>query len=168
MRNIAIIGATGMLGQPVTQEFINAGFEVSILARDINKAKKVFGTSVQVVHGNIKDPDTIRQLLNGKDGLYMNLSVDQKSRNVDFQPEREGLDNILKISKETDIKRIGYLSSLVQFYQGKNGFNWWVFNIKQAAIEKIKKSGIAYSIFYPSTFNRNELLLSNFLIVELK
>jgi hypothetical protein len=33
-----------------------------------------------------------------------------------------------------------------------NGFNWWAFSIKQSAIEKIKASGIHYSIFYPSTF----------------
>ena len=28
MKKIAIIGSTGMLGQPVTNAFINAGFEV--------------------------------------------------------------------------------------------------------------------------------------------
>ncbi|WP_212592962.1 NmrA family NAD(P)-binding protein [Spirosoma agri] len=30
---IAIIGATGMLGQPVTHEFIRAGFSIRIIAR---------------------------------------------------------------------------------------------------------------------------------------
>lgn len=33
-----------------------------------------------------------------------------------------------------------------------NGFNWWSFEIKQAAVNAIKKSGLNYSIFYPSTF----------------
>jgi hypothetical protein len=152
MRKIAIIGATGMLGQPVTQEFMNAGFEVSILARNTEKAKKIFGSSIEVIDGNVKDIDNIRQLLKGQDGIYLNLSVEQKSSKTDFQPEREGLDNILKVAKEANIKRVGYLSALVQFYQGQNGFNWWAFDIKQTAVEKIKNSGIPYSIFYPSTF----------------
>ena len=33
-----------------------------------------------------------------------------------------------------------------------NGFNWWAFQIKHAAVNAIKKSGLNYSIFYPSTF----------------
>lgn len=152
MKKIAIIGATGMLGQPVTKEFMKAGFEVCILARDTHKAKQIFGSSIQVFEANIKDIDKISQFLKGQDGLYLNLSVEQKSSKSDFQAEREGLDNILKIAKEANIKRIGYLSSLVQFYQGQSGFNWWVFDIKQKAVDKIKNSGIPYSIFYPSTF----------------
>ncbi len=98
-----------MLGQPVTQEFMNAGFEVSILARNTEKAKKIFGSSIEVIDGNVKDIDKIRQLLKGQDGIYLNLSVEQKSSKTDFQPEREGLDNILKVAKEANIKRVGYL-----------------------------------------------------------
>ena len=56
------------------------------------------------------------------------------------------------IAKECGTKRLGYLSSLVHFYQGQNGFNWWVFDRKKNAVQKIKNSGIGYSIFYPSTF----------------
>ena len=33
-----------------------------------------------------------------------------------------------------------------------NGFKWWAFEIKHAAVDAIKKSGLNYSIFYPSTF----------------
>ncbi len=141
-----------MLGQPVTQEFIKAGFEVTLFARDMQKSKQIFGTSIQVIEGNLQDTGKIREVLQGQDGLYLNLSVEQKSSKSAFQPEREGLDNILNIAKQSSIKRIGYLSSLVHFYQGQNGFNWWVFDIKKQAVEKIKNCGIPYSIFYPSTF----------------
>lgn len=152
MKKIAIIGATGMLGQPVTSEFIKAGFEVTSFARNVAKANQIFGPSIKIIEGKLQDTDKIRQLLEGQDGLYLNLSVEQKSSKSEFQPEREGLDNILDIAKKCNIKRIGYLSSLVHFYQGQNGFDWWVFDIKQKAVEKIKNSGITYSIFYPSTF----------------
>lgn len=152
MKKIIIIGGTGMLGQPVTQEFIKAGFEVTLFARNIQKSKQIFGNSIQVIEGNLNDTEKIRQAFQGQDGLYLNLSVEQKSNKSEFQPEREGLDNILNVVKQSSIKRIAYLSSLVHFYQGENGFNWWVFDIKQQAVEKIKNCGIPYSIFYPSTF----------------
>jgi hypothetical protein len=152
MNKIAIIGATGMLGQPVTHQFINAGFKVSILVRNAEKAKKLFGTSVQIFKGDLSDIDSIGQFLHGQDQLYLNLSVEPDSGKNDFQPEREGLDNILQAIKNSSIKRVAYLSSLVHFYQGQNNFNWWVFDIKKKAVEKIKSSGVAYSIFYPSMF----------------
>ncbi len=144
-----------MLGQAVAQEFIKTGFEVTLFARNTEKAKHIFGSSIQVIEGNLQDALKIEQLLQGKDGLYLNLSVDKNSRKSDFQPEREGLDNVLKISKQNKINRIGYLSSLVSFYQGQNGFNWWVFDLKQKAVDKIKNCGVPYSIFYPSTFMEN-------------
>jgi hypothetical protein len=60
--------------------------------------------------------------------------------------------HLISAAKKKNIKRIGYLSSLVMFYQGMNGFNWWVFDIKHKAVKMIKESGIPYSVFYPSNF----------------
>ena len=149
MKKIAIIGSTGMLGQPVTKAFIDAGFEVSLFVRNADKAKTLFGSNVRIVKGDIKDAAGLKELLTGQDAVYLNLSVEQSSGVNDFQAEREGLKNILRVSKASNIKRVGYLSSLVQFY---TGINWWVLDIKKEAVTNIKQSGLPYSIFYPSTF----------------
>jgi hypothetical protein len=149
MKKIAIIGSTGMLGQPVTNAFINAGFEVSLLVRNADKAKTLFGSKVRIVKGDIKDGASLKELLTGQDAVYLNLSVEQSSGVNDFQAERDGLNNILQFAKASNIKRVGYLSSLVQFY---TGINWWVLDLKKEAVKTIKQSGLTYSIFYPSTF----------------
>ncbi len=141
-----------MLGQPVTKAFIEAGFEVSLLVRDIEKAKQIFGSSLHLFKGDLKDINSLRDFLCGQNALYLNLSVEQASSKKAFQPEREGINNILATVKDTSVNRIGYLSSLVQFYQGHNGFYWWAFDLKQNALATIKNSGVPYSIFYPSTF----------------
>lgn len=60
MKKIAIIGSTGMLGQPVTKAFINAGFEVSLLVRNEDKAKTLFGSNVRIVKGDIKDAASLK------------------------------------------------------------------------------------------------------------
>ena len=155
MKKIAIIGGTGMLGQPVVKEFINANIQVSLLVRDVDKAKQIFGSKLQIKKVNLEDINSIRQVLEGEEAIYLNLSVKQKSSKSEFQTEREGLDNILQALQSSSIKRIGYISSLVQFYQGQNGFYWWVFDLKEKAVAKIKNSGFTYSIFYPSTFMEN-------------
>ncbi len=146
---IAIIGSTGMIGQPVTKAFIIAGFDVTLLIRNANKAKQLFGSNVRILAGDLNDPKCLKELLSGQDAVYLNLSVEQSSGIKDFQPEREGLKNILQVAKISGIKRIGYLSSLVQFYQD---IDWWVFDMKKEAVKSIKQSGLPYSIFYPSTF----------------
>jgi uncharacterized protein YbjT (DUF2867 family) len=149
MPTIAIIGATGMLGQPVTRAFVEAGWNVTILARNEAKARQMFGASVNIIVGDVQDAPSLRALLKGQRSVYMNLSVDQNSSPGDFQPEREGLQNVLAVAREQGVQRVGYLSSLVKDY---DGFDWWSFDIKRAAVETIRKSGLAYSIFCPSTF----------------
>jgi uncharacterized protein YbjT (DUF2867 family) len=152
MAKIAIVGATGMLGQPVTHECIKAGFEVTLLVRNPDKAKTMFGSNIRIISGDLQNTNNLAALLAGQDFLYINLSVEQTSGQKDYQPEREGLQLVLQEAKRAGIKRIGYLSSLVQRYQGQNGFRWWVFDIKWQAVRAIKESGIAYTIFYPSAF----------------
>lgn len=149
MNNIAIIGATGMLGKPVAKAFIAAGFTVTLLARDTAKASAAFGPTVRLIRGDLRDEASVRTLLQGQDAVYLNLSVEQASTAADWQAEREGLALVLRVAKELGIRRIGYLSSLVKDF---DGFRWWVFDIKRAAVDAIRKSGIPHSVFFPSTF----------------
>lgn len=151
MKKILFIGATGMLGRPVAKELIKAGFVITLLARNVKKAQSLF-PGTMVVPGDVFDKTSLVKAMAGMDAVYCNLSVLQTSKEKNRQAEREGVDNIIKAAKETGIKRLAYLSSLVHLYNGMNGFSWWAFNIKQSAVKKIKTAGIPYTIFYPSTF----------------
>ena len=97
----------------------------------------------------------IKKTLADNQTIYMNFSVARSSTEDDFQPEREGVREILTLAKWRDVQRIMYISSIVHWYQGMNGFEWWPFDIKKGAIDKIKRSGIPHIIFYPSTFMDN-------------
>src|SRR6188474_886250 len=151
MQKILFIGASGMLGKPVTLEIMRAGFPVTLLARDVQKMQKLFPKAA-VVKGDVLDIASLEGAMSGQEIVYLNLSVAQSSKKNEPQPEREGINNIIEAAKKTSIKRIVYLSSLIKNYEGMNGFNWWAFQIKQAAVNAIKKSGLNYTIFYPSTF----------------
>lgn len=148
---ILVIGASGMLGKPVTKALIAAGFDSTLLARDVEKLKGLFpGTNIKP--GDVLDKNSLVTAMQGIDAVYCNLSILPASKEKDPQTEREGIDNIIAAAKETGIRRIAYLSSLVHRYQGTNEFDWWAFLYKQQAVQKIQSCGIPYTIFYPSTF----------------
>ncbi|HSK72670.1 MAG TPA: NAD(P)H-binding protein [Pyrinomonadaceae bacterium] len=155
MKRVTVFGATGMLGQPVVKELVDAGFEVTAMVRSPEKARKILPESVNLVPGDLKNLADIEEVLKDTEGVYLNLAVAPESKQNDFQPEREGLDNVIAGAKKAKVKRIALCSSLVHRYQGMNNFNWWAFDIKHRAVEKVKASGIPYAIFYPSSFMEN-------------
>jgi uncharacterized protein YbjT (DUF2867 family) len=160
MKKILVIGSTGMLGKPVTRALINDDFIVSVLARNVKRAQFNFPFT-NVIEGDVFDPVSLAKAFEGQDAVYISLSPPRSSKKTDAMPEREGIDNIISVAQATGIKRIALLSSLVQNYNNTNDYNWWVFDIKQAAVNKVKASGIPYTIFYPSNFMENfdELLM---------
>lgn len=148
---IAIIGATGMLGRPVTHELIRAGYRVRVVARDIEKTKRLF-PHIEVVPGDLRNKASLVNALRGVDVVYLSLSIKQTEKQTDFHTEEEGLTNLIEVARQAGVGRIGYLSSIVMRYQGMNGFDWWASRVKHEAVRIIKASGIPYNIFYPSNF----------------
>lgn len=149
VQKITIIGATGMLGRPVTQVLAKEGFEITALVRSVAMAKKVLPHTVKLVEGNLKDKESIRKALGNADAVYLSLSVKPEEGPDDFHPELDGLKLLIETAREVGVMRILYLSSLVKDYQG---FDWWVFRLKRAAVQMVRDSGLDYTIFYPSNF----------------
>jgi uncharacterized protein YbjT (DUF2867 family) len=151
-KKITVIGATGMIGIPVTNELIRTGFEVTALVRNIEKAKQIFPTGVNFVKGDIQNLNEISNALKNADAVYINISTTANDKQNEFNPEIGGLDNILSALKTSSVKQVAFLSSfLARNYTG----NWWVMNAKKQGITKIKNCGIPYTIFYPSNFMEN-------------
>lgn len=149
IRKIATIGATGMLGIPVTIALLDAGFAVTALARKPDEAKRMLPAATRIVAADARDEASLKRGLAGQDALYLSLSVAPSERKGDFHTEQQGLEHILAAAREVGIKRIGYLSAMVQDTQ-KSG--WWVLDVWRSALLRIKSSGIPYTIFYPSNF----------------
>ncbi len=152
IKKIAFIGITGMLGKPVAIELLKAGCSVRALVRDPEKAKGSIPAGVEIMKGDLKNPPDVDALMKDQDAVYVNLSVTQFEKKNDWHPETDGMEIVLAAAKNNKIARILTISSLVQRYQGMNNFSWWIFEIKEQSIALIKKSGIPYTIFYPSTF----------------
>lgn len=141
-----------MLGIPVAKQLAAAGFELTALVRNPETAKGKLPAGTKLVQGDLRNPESVDQLLAGQDALYINLAVQQTEKKSDWHAEGEGISTLVESAKKNLTRRIVLLSSLVQRYEGMNNFHWWAFQLKTKAIEAIKGSGIPYTIFYPSTF----------------
>jgi len=152
-KKITVIGATGMIGIPVTKELLKAGFEITALVRNVGKAKQIFPTDkIHFVNGDLQNITEISEALKNADAVYISISSSPNDKETEFNPEMHGFDNILSALKTSSVKQVGFLSSfLARNYTG----NWWVMNAKKQAINKIKNCGIPYTIFYPSNLMEN-------------
>ena len=151
MKKILVIGASGLLARPVVRQLLQEGYDLTLGGRDSKKLNELF-PGVKAIEVDVLNKDGLAAVFKGQEIIHMNFSVAQNSRSTDPQPEREGVANVIEVARQTGINRLSYLSSLIKDYEGMNGFHWWVFKIKNAAIGRLKESGIPYSIFYPSTF----------------
>lgn len=149
MKKIAVIGATGMLGMPVVAELVRAGFEVTALVRNPRAAQKRLPQGVRIVQADVADVESLAAGLAGQDAAYLNLAIAPGARKDDFHTEVEGLDNIITAARRTGIKRIAYLSAMIEEH---NPARWWAIDVWTKAIARIKASGIAYTIFYATNF----------------
>ena len=140
-----------MIGKPVTRQLLKAGLDVTLMARNVTKAKAIF-PDANIVYGDVFDPLSLLPVFEEKDAIYISLGPSRKARPGSRMPEQEGIDNIISVAQKTGVKRLAFLSSLVQKYNDTENFHWWIFDIKQEAVEKIKTSGIPYTIFYASSF----------------
>lgn len=152
IQTIAVVGATGMLGAPVTKELKRQGYSVSAVVRDNVNAQKKLGPEIFTHVADLKSVSSLRTAFQQADFVYVSLSTAPGEQNSNFKTEIEGVENIIKAAKLSGVKRIGYLSSLVKDYDEKE---WWVFDAKRKACELLLNCDIPVTIFYPSNFFEN-------------
>ncbi len=152
IRQVAVVGATGMLGKHVTNRLVQQGYSVTAVVRNMLKGQQLLNSKVHLQKGDLSDPGSLLTAFRDVDYLYLNLSTGPYEKDADFRTEIEGLKNAIKAAKQAQIKRIAYLSSLVKDYEG-NG--WWVFDYKREAVRILREADIPVTIFYPSNFYEN-------------
>ncbi len=149
IKRVAVVGATGMLGLPVTRALATAGFEVTALARKPEEARAKLPVGIRVIAADVEQAGTLIPALKGVDAVYVSLSTTPEQTRDGFWTESKGIDAIVSGCRAAGVPRIAYLSSLLQ----KNShMDWWVLQMKRQAVQALRQSGLDYSIFYPANF----------------
>ncbi|MFA6926029.1 MAG: NAD(P)H-binding protein [Bacteroidales bacterium] len=156
IKQLTILGATGNLGAPVTKYLSCLGCQVTAIARNIEKAKQIFGddASIRIVYGDLQNLSSLQKALQDTEYLYLNLSTTATDIQAPFIEEREGIANILKAVNPKKIKQILSISGLGAFQHAQTpDIAPLVTNvIRRQGHELLKKSGIPYTILHCSWF----------------
>src|SRR5512133_1835930 len=102
---ILVIGATGMLGEPVARKLQAQGYGVRVFSRSAEKARTRFGPGFEVATGDVDDPLCLEAALQGCQGVHISLDG-----GFDPDLERRGAENVARAAARCGVERITYLS----------------------------------------------------------
>lgn len=147
---ILVTGANGTIGQHVIEQLVKRGADVRALVRDPAKAN--FPAAVDVVQGDLLDPDSLRGAFAGASALFLLNAV--------VPDEFTQALIALNMAKEAGIKRIVYLSVInsdlyvnVPHFAGKFGVE-----------RMIEQMGFEATILRPAYFMSNDLTIKDVIL----
>jgi len=147
MTKIAVLGATGMIGSVITKELIAAGRDLTAITRNAAVARSKLPGGVTAMTGDVSKPETLGPVGSADIVLFM-LSVDPKTAKPSaFNPDRDGLANVIKVAKTGRRPHIVYLASQLE---QTTPHDWWVLKAKAEASAMLKASGLNHTILRPS------------------
>jgi uncharacterized protein YbjT (DUF2867 family) len=147
-KTILVVGATGMLGQPVARRLQQDGYAVRLLARRPEKARALLGDSFDIVPGDVAQPHTLEPALAGCYGVHVNLNGGPRPEDYHCT-EFQGTANVAATAARLGVVRLTYLSGASVCPER----SWFYYARAKLNAEKaIQEAGIAYTIFRASWF----------------
>ncbi|GAA0842433.1 NmrA family NAD(P)-binding protein [Streptosporangium amethystogenes subsp. fukuiense] len=131
-RRILVTGATGTVGRQVVAQLLEAGAGVRALARDLEAACLPDG--VEVVRGDLADPDTLHAPLDGVEAVFLLWPF----------ATAESMPAVLDVVA-THARRVVYLSSAA------------VRGYEQQIEQLVERSGLEWTFLRPHAFAANAL-----------
>ncbi|MFN9610481.1 MAG: SDR family oxidoreductase [Pseudanabaena sp.] len=146
-----VAGATGQTGRHIVSELIKRNISVRALVRNLELAKQVLPTGVELVQGNVLFADTLPEALADCDVLICATGA-KPSLNVlePYLVDFIGTKNLVKAAKAKNIQHFVIVSSLCvsKFLHPLNLF-WLVLFWKKQAERYLQDSGLTYTIVRP-------------------
>lgn len=146
-----VAGATGETGRRIVQELVQHNIPVRALVRDVEKAKQVLPTGVELVAGDVLQLQNLREAIGDCTVL---LSATGAAPSFDptgpYQVDYLGTKNLVDLAQEKGIQQVVMVSSLCvsRFFHPLNLF-WLILVWKKQAEDYLQKSGVPYTIVRP-------------------
>jgi uncharacterized protein YbjT (DUF2867 family) len=156
-----VVGATGLLGTEICRRLRERGEEVRALVRSTSeqpKVDKLAEMGCEIVRGDLQDRRSLEAACEGVWTVITTASTTGSRQAHDSleKTDLEGQLNLIDAAEKKDVKRFVLISVSGNFEADTN-----LHRAKRRVEEKVRESGIAYTILRPSCFM--EIWLSPFL-----
>lgn len=97
---ILVTGATGTVGQHVTDLLVKRGMSVRALTRNPGQAKAKLPEGVQIAAGDLMKPETLREAMQGVEAVFLITSSDEPEADLDTDPQ------VVALAEAAGVKRV--------------------------------------------------------------
>ncbi len=136
-KTVLVTGATGYIGGRLARQMATRGLSVRCMGRRPDVLKARFGDTVESVHGDVTDPDSLRLALAGIDTAYYLIHALDERANFESL-EMEGAKNFAQAAQEAGVRRIVYLGGLSDAHATESAH----MRSRHAVGETLRDSGI--------------------------
>lgn len=124
MSNALVTGGTGFVGSHVVRRLCAEGFTVRVLARRTSPLRLLESLPVELVLGDLLDPESLRKAATGCDTLF-HVAADYRlwARHPQdlYRNNVEGTENILAAARAAGVSRVIYTSTVGTIGFHRNG-----------------------------------------------
>ena len=113
-RSAFLTGGTGFVGANLARTLLEDGWHVRALARPGSDRRNLDGLAVEVVEGDVGDPD-LERVIAGCDGVFhvaAHYSLFRKDREALLRSNVAGTRNVLRAARVAGVERTVYTSSV--------------------------------------------------------
>jgi putative NADH-flavin reductase len=172
---VALLGASGMMGEFLLREILARGYSVRALARTPAKLHE-YNSRITIVQGDARDPVVIDELLRGSDVVISALGPVQADGDANLFINTIVTGNVLQAMAAQGISRYMVVSGAGVVMPGdeRNVLGWWIRTLaqiglrnaledKQAEYELLAKSSadwvlVRCPLIDPAPFRRSALV----------
>lgn len=146
---VLLFGATGNLGRAIAKELVTQGFELTAVVRNEEKAKTLANIAPHYRIADVCKPETFETILSNQDvvisALGKSVSPNDRSKPSFMDVDLTANSHILAQAVKTGIKKFVYISA----FHSEKYLHLDYFRAHHEFAERLKKSGIDYSIIKP-------------------
>jgi uncharacterized protein YbjT (DUF2867 family) len=149
MKKFLVTGATGYLGRYVIKELKKQGYWIRALARNAAKLESLSEYIDEKFIGEVTNSKSLRGICKDVDIVFSSIGITKQKDNLAYMDvDYQGNMNLLEESIKEGISKFIYVS----VFNAEKMKNLKGIQAKIRFEEKLKKSGLDYSIIYPNGF----------------
>lgn len=150
MTKVLLFGATGNVGKKIAAELTAQGYDLTIVARSKEKAGELAAITANFKIADVTRPKQLHDICRGFEvivsALGKSVSINDKSKPSFHDINFTANANILMDAKKNVVRKFVYVSALHSEKYTHLGY----FNAHHSFSQKLKQSGINYSIIKPA------------------